>query len=264
MEYYCLYPDDPVGVYWILAENLDDDAPILLRKEYRHLRCGNCGKVDEEAAVKEFLSADIRISSKRDAGKDILSTCDDFILISRRFEDVMRKERITGAKLYKLPNEPRFNLLVPRRIPGRFAASSLEARTPPAGQCYGAWWVEETPARDLSTIRQAVTRALCRKPKRPLPVEELFKIALSGRKPLPGRSTKAGRCTVCKRHFATYGFVDPASLELPKNPRALFSPSFNHESTRGNRFELLCSEVLANLLVKHRLKGMHLSKLRTK
>ena len=231
MRYFCIYPEDPVGIFFVLS-TATDDRGVELRPEYLHLRCSNCGKIDEEVAVTHHLPEDFRIRSKRDATWDVLRTADEFFLVSRRFVDVMEKEGLSGAKLLALPNEKHFMLFIAERVPGRFELSGLRTEASELGSWYGGRRVKTALVPGNRHPRRA--------------------------HPLPGKATADQRCVVCGRHFETVGFVESASVTPPNDPRRFFTSSFNHESDRGNRFKVFCSEIVAGILEKHHLTGFRL------
>jgi hypothetical protein len=215
MRWLSVCPDDPYGVDLLLSIYGDR---IELRPEYLALRCPNCGKADEEKAVTTFISPEFRVESKRDARRDFLTTTDDFLLVGPRFVEMMREEGIGGYRLVPLPGEERFQLLLPTRVPGDFSRSMLETHIEPEGSWYGG-----------RTILNP--------------------------SPLPGKATLDHRCICCNRHFETTGFIKTTSMQLPDDPLVLCTPQFNHESDRGNRFKLFCTDTVAGIIRQRKLTG---------
>lgn len=253
MEFYGVFPDDPVGRYWVLGQ--EKRGSVLLRDEYLDLRCHVCGKVNEEAAVERFVSANVRITSRRDAGQDFILSADNIILVSQRFIKVAEAHKISGMKLYPLPGDDRFQIFVPARTVGRFEESGLRIETPPATGWSGGWDIKPLACAEKSEVT-ALLSSIDNVGRDSERATELIKQFIGSKGGLRQTTVSSdGRCAACRRHFATYGFVRASALTPPKRLLAFFTPSFNHESRRGNRFKVYCSEKVIDVLFRTNLAG---------
>lgn len=213
---------DASDIYHLLTDEVEGE-PLRWREAYRTLCCGNCGKIDEERALRSYLSPDFRINRKADARRDLLRTWDEVLLVGQRLVELIRREGVSGVELLPLPGDNRFMVMLPERVPADFSRSGL---TVVANHATGGWdGGHFLRGRDV----------------RP-----------------PGAKTEDGRCIGCRRHFQTLGFIRPDCLTAPVGGLRFFTTSFNHESIRSNRFYLLCTERLADLLLAEKVTGVAL------
>jgi hypothetical protein len=225
MKYFDLMPADLHAVQpFVLAHEVQDQ--VVLRPEYNDLRCANCGKLDEELAIDRFISPAVRVETAAARRRDFVPMPYDFTAVSRRFVDFYHSSGMSGLKLYALPGDPDFSLVIAERRPASFDRSTLRIQTPELGAWVGGYVTAECRTRLLE--------GECRTP---------------------------GTCEACQRRFVTSGIVASACIDKPSSPLAWFTTSFNHESERGNRFTLYCSELVANLLSESRLRGAQLTEL---
>lgn len=144
MTYYEVYPADNRVNVWVLGYD-DADTGHNLFNEYVDLICPNCGKVDERAAIERFIHPAVRVTSKSDSKRDLIGTEDGFLLVSRRFEELMARQAIRGLQMTPLPGDDRFFLAVPIRVPTDFDRAGLEIHGPDGGTPY------RTPGERLET-----------------------------------------------------------------------------------------------------------------
>jgi len=104
---YQLSPKDSRSDSWLFFED-DAKGKLVIREEYRDLRCRACGKIDEETALLRGISPRFAIRSRR----DFIATCDDRICVSSRFCELIASHEFEGLDFFPLP-ESDLILLIP-------------------------------------------------------------------------------------------------------------------------------------------------------
>lgn len=104
---YVLSPEDDSSDSWLFFED-DAKGRLVVREEYRDLRCRACGKIDEEIALQRGISPRFAIRSRR----DVIATGDDRICVSSRFRDLIASHAFEGLDFIPIPESDRF-LLIP-------------------------------------------------------------------------------------------------------------------------------------------------------
>jgi hypothetical protein len=130
MKYYILSPSENRNNIWLLGYD-DMEKGHLLFEKYAALVCPNCGKVDEDAAIRMGLDQCSKIASNR----DYVGTDDGFILVSRRFQEAANTEGIVGMRFIAL-GDSRYCLMEPEPVPTDVQRSGVEAHGPYGGTPY--------------------------------------------------------------------------------------------------------------------------------
>jgi hypothetical protein len=110
MIYFQLFPKDTKFNHWLFHVD-DEDGKLITRREYEMIRCNNCGKLDEFAALAAYVPEDVVVNSHW----DFVGFSDDFgIAVSRHFVDMIHDHDIKGLAFIPLPGDPRYSLLLPK------------------------------------------------------------------------------------------------------------------------------------------------------
>lgn len=111
MKLYWLVPKDQRNNNWVFfTESVDTGAS--LRDEYQSLRCHECGKIDELAAILSGISTGVKIRSK----SDYLIT-DDGLVCTRHSLQSLLSELLPGQlQFIRLPGDENYSILLPQKM----------------------------------------------------------------------------------------------------------------------------------------------------
>ncbi len=91
---------------WLLFE--DDCSGVLIpRPEYKELVCPSCCKINERSALQIGVSNRFKVPGK----KDIYSSSDEYLLVSRRLRDFILTSGVKGLKFCPIPSTDNYCLM---------------------------------------------------------------------------------------------------------------------------------------------------------
>jgi hypothetical protein len=109
MSWYWLLCDSVVADHnWVLR---DASGRVRLRERYEKFQCPSCKKVDELAALRSGIDADVQMRARF----DMFATCEDMICVNQKVVSLFKTHKLTGVRFIPLPGDAYF-LMYPTRL----------------------------------------------------------------------------------------------------------------------------------------------------